>query len=308
MAIPTFTDKTDGVDDVVAADMNSIFAALAIVMPATPAADWANAESLTDNKTLVDADLPIQSLSPTAARDVFLPVLDNSNHAFWIINRSGTYALTVKNAAAATVGSVPVSGSGLFISDGANGWYHVTRTAAEILAQVPAASTTVAGIIEAAIASEINTGTDDGRAVTPDSLAGSIMGRKYMTIKVIDDATVLTTGDGKIIIPIPPDFSGMNLVDADAAVSTVSSSGLPTVSIERIRTGTGAGTVDMLSTSITIDASEKTSLTATSAPAINGANDDVLMNSDSQDQLSINVDVAGTGAKGLAVMLTFGLP
>ena len=42
-------------------------------------------------------------------------------------------------------------------------------------------------------------------------------------IKVIDDATVLTPGDGKIIFCIPSDIGGWNLVDADAFVSTVSS-------------------------------------------------------------------------------------
>ena len=160
----------------------------------------------------------------------------------------------------------------------------------------------------AATYTEINTGTEAAKYVSPDALAASIMGRKYMTIKVCDDATIVITGDGRIVVPIQPDFSGMNLISAHAALSTVSSSGLPNITIGRIRTGTGAGTVDMLSTAITIDATEATSLTAAAAPVINATYDDVLMNATSQDQLSINVDGAGTGAKGLAIMLAFGLP
>ncbi len=39
----------------------------------------------------------------------------------------------------------------------------------------PAASPTVAGVMETAIASEVNTGTDTGRAVSPSSLAGSAL-------------------------------------------------------------------------------------------------------------------------------------
>ena len=63
-------------------------------------------------------------------------------------------------------------------------------------------------------------------------------------------------------------------------------------------------TADMLTTKITIDASEFTSYTAATAPVIDTGNDDVATG----DLIAIDVDVAGTGAKGLGVILTFQMP
>lgn len=123
--------------------------------------------------------------------------------------------------------------------------------------------------------------------------------KRIVQVKVFDDATALSTGDMKASFAIPVELNGLNLVDADAFVTTVSSSGLPTVAIRRERSGSA---VDMLSTSITIDASEKTSYTAATAPAINASNDDVATG----DLIYIDVDGAGTGAKGLGVVLVFG--
>jgi len=91
----------------------------------------------------------------------------------------------------------------------------------------------------------------------------------------------------------------MNLVDADAAVYTVSSSGTPTVQIHNL-----TDTQDMLSTLITIDANEYSSYTAATQPVINASYDDVATG----DRLRIDVDVAGTGTKGLDVILTFQTP
>ena len=119
---------------------------------------------------------------------------------------------------------------------------------------------------------------------------------KVLQLKVLDDATVLTTGDGKLIFACDDSMNGLNLVDADAYVTTVSSSGLPTVQIRNI-----TQTADMLTTKISIDASEFTSYTAAAAPVIDTANDDVATG----DLIAVDVDVAGTGAKGLGVILAF---
>jgi len=91
----------------------------------------------------------------------------------------------------------------------------------------------------------------------------------------------------------------MNLVDADASVYTVSSSGLPTVQIHNV-----TDAQDMLSTRITIDVSEYSSYTAAAPPVINASYDDVVTG----DRLRVDVDVAGTGTKGLDVILVFQLP
>lgn len=122
---------------------------------------------------------------------------------------------------------------------------------------------------------------------------------KDIELKVMDDATVVTTGDGKIIFCVPAALGGCDLTAAHAFVTTVSSSGLPTVQIRNV-----TQTADMLTTKITIDVSEFTSYTAAAAPVIDTGNDDVATG----DLIAVDVDVAGTGAKGLGVILTFTLP
>jgi hypothetical protein len=116
-------------------------------------------------------------------------------------------------------------------------------------------------------------------------------------IKVVSDTNTLATGDGKFIFAIPSDLNGTNLMSAEAFVTTVSSSGKPTVQIRNV-----TDSVDMLSTRITIDVSEFTSYTAAIRPVVNLANDDVVTG----DRIAVDVDVAGTAAKGLGVILSFG--
>ena len=118
-------------------------------------------------------------------------------------------------------------------------------------------------------------------------------------IKVYDDETTIQTGDGQFIIMVDDDLDGMNLTAAHAYVTTVSSSGTPTVQVRNV-----TQTADMLSTRITIDVSEFTSYTAAAAPVIDTGNDDVATG----DRIAIDVDVAGTGAKGLGVVLKFEAP
>ena len=163
---------------------------------------------------------------------------------------------------------------------------------------VSAATDTVAGKVELATTAETTTGQDYVRAVTPLGLSASNFGKRIIMIPVIDNATALTTGDGKWIFPIPQELNGMFLIAAHAYVDTVSSSGTPTIQIRNV-----TDSVDMLSTRITIDASEFTSYTAATAPVIDTNNNQVA----TADRIAIDVDVAGTGTKGLQVILTFQL-
>lgn len=214
-----------------------------------------------------------------------------TNAAYWSLlaakGANGTGTGDVVGPAGATAGHLAIyaDATGKVLGDGG--------------AAPGAASDTAAGLVELAIASEVTTGTDATRAVTPDALAGSTIGKRLMGWKVIDDATVLTTGDGKVIFSVPPELNGMNLVSVFASVSTVSSSGNPTVSVENL-----TDTTVMLSTLLTIDATEYSSNTAATAAVIDTAHDDVATG----DRLEINVDVAGTGTKGLFVVLGFQLP
>lgn len=111
-------------------------------------------------------------------------------------------------------------------------------------------------------------------------------------IKVFSDADALSTGDGKFIFAIPGDLDGWSLTAAAAYVTTVSSSGLVTVQIRNVTLA-----ADMLSTRITIDVGETTSYTA-AAPAV------IAAAPVAKGQLiAVDVDVAGTAAKGLGVIL-----
>lgn len=131
------------------------------------------------------------------------------------------------------------------------------------------------------------------------AVIGSDLAKRVIQVKVIDDLTTLTTGDGKVIFLVPQELNGYNLVGANAFVTTVSSSGTPTVQIRNV-----TDAVDMLSTRITIDANEYTSYTAAAAAVVDATYDDVATG----DRLAVDVDVAGTGAKGLGIVLTFQLP
>lgn len=165
---------------------------------------------------------------------------------------------------------------------------------------VVSASDTTPGKVELATAAETTTGTDATRAVTPDGLAGSEYGVKLVEIMASDMSTAITTGDGKAGFMVPASMNGMNLIRAHAALlAAQSSSGTPTIQIRN-----ATQTADMLSTRITIDANESTSHTAATPPVVDTGNDDVATG----DLIYVDVDVAGTGAKGLLVTLEFQLP
>ncbi len=177
--------------------------------------------------------------------------------------------------------------------------------------QCDAASTTAVGCPEMAIASEVDTGTSIILAVTPDALAGSTFGQVEVQMVLFDFTTAVTTGDGAFYFHIATGSKliGMDLVDAIAAVITVSSSGLPEVDIARcapVATGNVcSGTVaDALTVNLTIDVNEDSSDTASTGITIATASDGVVV-----DQTwRLDVDTAGTGTQGLIVTLIFQLP
>ena len=178
--------------------------------------------------------------------------------------------------------------------------------ATQVLSGV-AASLIQAGHAEIATAAETTTGTDATRAVSPDGLAGSDYGKRVVSILVSDPGgDAITTGDGKAYFRVPSVMNGWNLVAVAASLSTVSSSGIPTVQIRRSRyaTPTTRTAADMLSTKLTVDASEFDSIDAAAAAVIYTPNDDV----NTGDHIYIDIDVAGTGAKGLVVETIWQLP
>ena len=164
------------------------------------------------------------------------------------------------------------------------------------------ASDTAAGIVELATAAETTTGTDTGRAVTPDGLAGSIFGTQVVQLLVFDDSQDVATGDGAgdLFFRVPSTMNGMNLIAVAACVQTAGTTGTTDIQIHNV-----TDTADMLSTVITIDSGETDSSTAATAAVINAATDDVATG----DILRIDVDAVSTTApKGLLVELQFRLP
>lgn len=112
-----------------------------------------------------------------------------------------------------------------------------------------------------------------------------------MTVAVSDEITSITTGTAKITMRAP---FAMTLTSIPrASLSVASTSGIPTVDINV------NGTSILGANKLTIDANEKTSITATTPTTI--ATSSIA----DDDEITMDIDVAGTGAKGLKVALYF---
>jgi hypothetical protein len=152
---------------------------------------------------------------------------------------------------------------------------------------------------EMATAAEVNTGADAVRCASPDAIAGSTYGTIFVTLWAVAPGAALDTGDGGDYWTVPPELNGWNLVSVFGAVYTASSSGTPTFQVYNV-----TQTTDMLSTALTIDASELNSSTAATPALIDTANDDVATG----DIIRLDRDAAGTGTQGGDVILGFRLP
>ena len=109
----------------------------------------------------------------------------------------------------------------------------------------------------------------------------------WWVVPLGDETTAITTGTGKRIFRAP--YAG-TLLAVRGSLANASSSGAPAFDLNK-------NGVSMLSTTLTIDANEKTSTTATTAAVISttAIADD--------DELSIDIDTAGTGAAGAKIYL-----
>lgn len=194
------------------------------------------------------------------------------------------------------------------ITDGANGAINIAPNGTgeaqvsgnKIITDVDTASTSAKGIVELATIEDTSTGTVADLAVTPDGLAGSTFGVRYMQVIVFEWATNTATGDGKYYAHIPPAFNSMILMYVHAEVITAGTTGTTDIQIANVTQA-----LDILSTKLTIDSGETGSDTAATPAVINASNDQVVTN----DLLRIDVDaVSTTPAKGLIVTLGFQTP
>lgn len=219
---------------------------------------------------------------------------NGTNKKITLANLLGAYATTSSPSFSGTV-TLPTGLTGVLRADSG-----VVTTDTDVTDIVSSASESTAGKVEIATQAEINTGTDNTRAITPDGLAGSNYGIEYYQVALFAPATDATTGDGKAYFHITPKLNGWNLVYVHAFNPTAGTTGTQDIQIHNL-----TDAQDMLSTKITIDSTERGSDTAATAAVINTSFDDVATN----DILRIDVDAAQTTAgKGTVVTLGFKLP
>jgi hypothetical protein len=110
-------------------------------------------------------------------------------------------------------------------------------------------------------------------------------------VAISDEATAITTGTAKITMHAPFDFT---LEDVIAGLTAVSTSGLPAFDINK------AG-ASIFATTLTIDANEETSITATTAYNFTASAARIAFAKG--DKITIDIDTAGTGAKGAKIYM-----
>jgi hypothetical protein len=123
----------------------------------------------------------------------------------------------------------------------------------------------------------------------------TIYGQDWFVIAASDESTDLTAGTNKVYFRMP--YAG-TLLAVRASVNTVSTGATPAIIVD-INEDTGSGPVTLLSTKLSIDASEKTSTTAATAAVISGTG---ALTDDAE--ITIDIDQVGTTpGKGLKVYM-----
>lgn len=135
-------------------------------------------------------------------------------------------------------------------------------SSSDITALVSASSSTVAGKVELAIASEINTGTDPTRAIPVDQFVASTRNVRFILFKVVAagsswpaNGTTATGGD----LELP--FTG-TITEIGGYVDTAGTTGTAVVDVNL------NGTTIMTTNKLSFDTGEKTTRTAATAPTL----------------------------------------
>lgn len=119
-------------------------------------------------------------------------------------------------------------------------------------------------------------------------------------VKVFDDSTAVSAGDDKRRLVVTDDLGGTFLRSAHATVTTSGSSATE-IQVHNI-----TNSDDLLSTTTTIDSGDTSSYDATTPHVVDATGDPQTNYITRGDVLRVDVDTAGTGAKGLEVLLEFG--
>ena len=199
-----------------------------------------------------------------------------------IVTLTGTQTLTNKTLTTPTIASF--ANSAHDHADAAGG------------GSVVSASATVSGVIEIATITEIDTGTDAGRAVSPDGLQGSKRNIRYLQFRLIPKATDVTADtdfQGDFICP----FDGTILQD-DTLVNQLfawtDTAGVTGTMVVDIHLN---GTTIMTTNKLDIETGEQGTQTALTQPDL------TTTAISAGDVVTFDVDSihSGTAAKGLVV-------
>lgn len=137
----------------------------------------------------------------------------------------------------------------------------------------------------------VKTSADVTVSDTDNILGSSGLSTQLVTIQAAcsDETSALTTGTGKLTFRAPHAFT---LTDVRASVSTAPTGGtLLTVDVNKNGT-------TMLSTKLTFDASEKTTVTATTQRVIS------VTAIASDDEISVDIDAVGSTIAGAGLKIT----
>lgn len=129
------------------------------------------------------------------------------------------------------------------------------------------------------------TGWVASTVATSSSGGGSTSVQCDFVVAISDETTALTTGTAKITFRAS---RAMTLTKIKASLSTAASSGVTTFDVNK-------NGVSVFSTLLTIDASEKTSESAATAAVLSTT----AIGAD--DEITVDIDAVGTGAKGAKI-------
>lgn len=220
-----------------------------------------------------------------------------ANTAACILSSYGTQDLVLQTGNA-TTGTIT-------ITDGANGAINIAPNGSgeaqiggeKIIDETDTASTTAAGIIEIATATETDTGTDATRAITPDGFQDSKRNIRWLSFNLVEAATDCATATniaGDFVSPIAGTIlqSDTTPFYIYATNSTAGTTGTMVVDVHL------NGTTIMTTNKLDFDSTEKTTTTAATPPDLTTTALAV------GDIITIDIDsIHTTAAKGLTVYI-----
>lgn len=173
------------------------------------------------------------------------------------------------------------------------------------LTQAPARAATVQGDVDSNGALDVarggtNAATPEGARASLGAASADHAHPRQVILFLGPPAAPLATGDSQAGFSVPASMAGLGLAAVEAHIYTASTSGAPAFQIHKKQLADDSIT-DMLTTPITIDAGERDSSTAAAPAVIDQASRTVAAG----DEIHIDVDAAGAGAKGGEIRLLF---